>query len=346
MKIAVATVQVPFISGGAELMTQGLCDALREAGHDAALVALPFRFGPPAAVRRSMAAWANEDFARFDAGLVDEVIALKFPAFYLRHPSKRVWLMHQHRSVYELFDSPFGERSDNADAVSLKAEITLCDTQALSEARHVFTISQTVSERLLRFNNVSSKPLLQPPSQAELFYAGEPMPYIFVPSRLEGLKRQDLLIRAMAHVGEPVYAVIAGEGGQRNALELLTSELGLQHRVRFIGRVADDAMRRWYAHSLAVFFGPMLEDYGFITLEAMLSSKAVITCTDSGGPTHFVRDGDTGHITAPEPEAVAHAINTLWANRSRARELGENGRCHYESLQISWDDVVSKLLAD
>lgn len=346
MKIAVATVQVPFITGGAEIMTEGLCSALRRAGHTVELVAMPFRFGPPSAVRAHMQAWASEDFDRFDCGPVDEVIALKFPAYYLKHHSLRVWLMHQHRSLYELFDTPFGDRSDNPEAAELKALVTEQDTAALRAARKVFTISQTVTDRLRRHNQVESAPLLQPPANADLFFSAEALPYIFAPSRLESLKRQELLIRAMSEVVEPVFAVIAGEGGQLQRLVALTAELGLQHRVRFVGRVDDATMRRWYAHALAVFFGPLMEDYGFVTLEAMLSSRAVLTCRDSGGPTHFVRDGKTGFVTEPEPAAVADAINRLQANRALARAMGESGRQLYQDLGIGWDHVVSTLLAE
>lgn len=346
MKVAVTTVQVPFISGGAELMTQGLCTALREAGHTVELVSEPFRFSPAASVRHSMDAWSHEDFDRFDCGPIDEVIALKFPAFYLSHHSKRVWLMHQHRSVYELFDTLHGDRSDNLDAVALKAEITTRDTQALQAARKVFTISQTVSDRLLKYNGIESKPLMQPPAQAELFYSAEQMPYIFAPSRLESLKRQELLIRAMAFVDQPVLAFIAGEGGQRQHLEALTAELGLTHRVRFLGRVDEVAMRRYYANALAVYFGPLLEDYGFITLEAMLSARPVITCQDSGGPTNIVRHGETGLVAVAGPAAVAEAINGLWGDKPRARAMGLQGRQLYDELNISWQHVVTQLLAD
>lgn len=346
MRIAIASVQVPFISGGAELMTSGLCGALIEAGHAVEVVTLPFRFGPAAAVKASMAAWSLENFERFDCGPIDEVIALKFPAFYLQHPSKRVWLMHQHRSLYELFDTPYGDHSSNAEAVALREAVVRCDTEALSGATKVFTISQTVSDRLRRFNQIESQPVLQPPAQAELYFSADQLPYIYAPSRLESLKRQELLIRSMPLVAEPVFAVIAGEGGLRARLEALTEELGLQHRVRFLGRVDAPTMRAHYANALGVFFGPLLEDYGYITLEAMLSSRPVITCTDSGGPTHFVRDGETGFVTDPSPESIATAINTLWANKAAAQAMGDNGRKLYADLGISWARVVSELLAD
>ena len=39
--------------------------------------------------------------------------------------------------------------------------------------------------------------------------------------------------------------------------------------------------------ALAVAYAPLDEDYGYVSLEAMLSSKAVVTCADSGGPRDF-----------------------------------------------------------
>jgi glycosyltransferase involved in cell wall biosynthesis len=344
MKIAIATVQVPLISGGAEIMTAGLSQALKQAGHVVDTITLPFRFAPPSAVTSTMNNWQHQNFEYFDCGKIDHVIALKFPAFYLTHTRKTVWLMHQHRSVYELYDTPFGDSSANHESVALRQDVIARDTNALTDARAVFTISRTVSDRLHRYNGVESQALYQPPQMADLFCAGETYPYVFVPSRLESLKRQDLLIKAMALVKEPVFAIIAGEGGQYENLKQLVISLGLQHRVKLIGRIDDATMRSYYSNALSVFFGPHSEDYGFITLEAMLSSKPVITCTDSGGPTEFVINNETGFVVSPEPAAIADAINQMWADKKQAEILGRNGRDHYQSLNISWQNVVEKLV--
>ena len=55
-------------------------------------------------------------------------------------------------------------------------------------------------------------------------------------------------------------------------------------------------------------FVPQDEDYGYITLEAMLAAKPVITVTDAGGPLEFITDGSEGLITAPEPAPLARAM--------------------------------------
>jgi glycosyltransferase involved in cell wall biosynthesis len=344
MRIAVTSVQVPFIRGGAEIMADQLVKALSRHGHAAELITQPFRFGPVSEVRRAMNAWANEDFTAFDCGPIEQVICLKFPSFYLAHPHKVVWLMHQHRSVYELFDTEYGASGRSSEVNALRAEVIKRDTRALSSAQAVFTISSRVSARMQEYNGVVSRPVHQPPAHAESFYCADQLDYIFCPGRLEALKRQELLVRAMAHCRAPVAAIIAGEGGHRARLERLICDLDLGDRVRLIGRIDDAAMRAWYANALGVFFGPFDEDYGFITLEAMLSSKPVITCSDSGGPLDFVVHGETGLVVEPDAASVADAIEVLHANRPRARAIGAAGSAYYRSLGISWDNVVDELL--
>jgi glycosyltransferase involved in cell wall biosynthesis len=79
-----------------------------------------------------------------------------------------------------------------------------------------------------------------------------------------------------------------------------------------------------------------------VTVEAFLSSKPVITSTDAGGPLEFVTDGETGVVTAPEPEAIAAGIDRLWAlPPARLREMGEAGRARVAG--ITWDHVIDRL---
>jgi glycosyltransferase involved in cell wall biosynthesis len=344
MKIAIASVQVPFISGGAEIMATQLAKALNDHGHTSELITMPFRFSPQTLVHESMNQWAGQDFSKFDCGEIDMVICLKFPTFYLKHPNKVVWLMHQHRAFYELFDTPFGESSKNPNMIKFRNEIIQRDAQELNTAKVVYTISNRVSERLQFYNGVLSTPIHQPPANFDLFRCNDQLDYIFFPSRLESLKRQELLIRAIALCRAPVAIIIAGEGGMKSNLQHLINELELEDRVRLVGRISDEEMRVWYANSLGVFFGPFDEDYGFVTLEAMLSSKPVITCNDSGGPLDFVLDNETGLVVNSTPDSISVAIEYLYYNKKRAKEMGVAGLERYKSLNISWSNVVEKLL--
>jgi glycosyltransferase involved in cell wall biosynthesis len=343
MRVGIATVYTPGIAGGAELHAQGLRDALHAEGHLVHHLRMPFTYWPAAEINRSMDAWASMDFSRYGGGQIDTMICLKFPTYLLDHPRKAVWLLHQHRAAYELYGTPLGF-ADNSDNAALRDRILAADTEALGRTTPVWTNSQRVSERLRQFNGLPSTPLYHPPHRADDFFCNEALPYIFYPSRLETLKRQHLLIEAIAQCSSPVGAVLSGEGGTRPELERLIEQYDLGDRVRLVGHITRTQLLELYANALGVFFGPFDEDYGYITLEAMLSSKPVITCTDSGGPLEFVRDGDTGFVVPPTAPAIASAIAALADDPARAKTMGAAGRSAYDSAGISWTRVVQTLL--
>ena len=344
MRVAIANCQVPFIRGGAEQMADELRLALVRAGHQAEIISLPFRSLPLSSVVSSMHHWQEQDWSVMDVGLVDLVIPTRFPAFHLQHPNKVIWLTHQHRLVYELWQTSYGDAVYQPGDDVLRGEIIAADNAALRDAKKVFTISRNVSDRLLRFNQISSEVILHPPAMADSFSSAGIGSFILCPSRLESLKRQELLIRAMLHLPESLVACIVGEGSSLRSLWALVEKLGLKQRVRFLGRVDHDTLLQLYGHCLAVFFGPYDEDYGYITLEAMLSGKPVVTCKDSGGPLEFVLHDQTGFVVDPEPEAIASAFARLANDLPLARRMGEDARTHYHSLNISWDHVIQTLI--
>ncbi|MEM8934752.1 MAG: glycosyltransferase family 4 protein, partial [Acidobacteriota bacterium] len=308
MKIAVTTVAAPFLSGGAERLADGLVDVLKAQGHEVDLLTTPFRFHPEDDVLRSMAFWEGESMEWVNGVDVDRVICLKFPTYALSHPKKVVWLLHQHRSVYELWGRPGpGGVQPTVEGALLRRQVFDFDQRHLPSSHRLYTISRTVSSRLLAFNRIRSRPLYHPPPMEGRYRTAEPEPFIFFPSRFEDHKRQVLIIRALQHCKQGVSLVLAGSGKDDvvGTLQRHAEALGLGARVRFVGHVTDEQMLDYYARCLAVFFGPLEEDYGYVTLEAMLSAKPVITCSDSGGPLEFVEDGETGFVTDPRPEAIA-----------------------------------------
>lgn len=341
MKIVVTACQVPFIFGGATHQFNGLVDALREHGHAVELIRFPFQFSPPQSIRDLMRFCEELDLTCPNGQSIDRVISLQFPGYAVRHPHHVVWVMHQYRAVYELFDAA----AATPEMASLRAHIHDFDKRVLGAVHYLFAESARVAERLQHFNGLSAEPLAHPPALAEHFRWAPPQPYIFCPSRLESLKRQDLLIEAACHLRSPVAIVIAGTGGQDERYRRMIEARGLQQRVRLIGHITEAEKIAYYANALGVFFAPFDEDYGYITLEAMLSAKPVITCFDSGGPLEFVLNDHTGCVVSPEAKEVAAAIDTLHAHPERSRQMGEAGREHYRSLGISWQRTVSRLLA-
>ena len=341
MKLIVTANITPFLRGGADAHIEGVTAALRAAGHQVELLRFPFTFAPERSLHELMDFCEQLDLAQPNGQSVDRVISLQFPAYGVQHPDHVVWIMHQHRAVYELYES----QNKTPAMHALKEAVHAFDKRTLARARRRFANSCRVAERLAHYNGLTAEPLYHPPANAEHFYCAAAEPYIFYPSRLESLKRQDLLIEALAHAPNSLPIVFAGDGGQRDRYRALAEQLGLGSRVRFLGQISEAEKIALYAHAAAVCFVPFDEDYGYITLEAMLSGKPVITCTDSGGPLEFIRQGETGWVCSPEPEALATCLAELAAHPQRAAEMGQAGRLRYDSLQINWSSVVDRLLA-
>mgnify|MGYP003351933028 CR=1 FL=1 len=94
--------------------------------------------------------------------------------------------------------------------------------------------------------------------------------------------------------------------------------------------------------SRAVVFTPHDEDYGFVTVEAFASAKAVITCQDSGGPTELVRAGQNGWIAPPTADGLAQAMVDAIDAPTVSERLGRQGLRDVGAL--TWAGVVKKLV--
>ncbi len=348
MHIVIATTQVPFVHGGAEVHARNLLEAFRAAGHAAEIVAVPFKWYPPERILDTMLACRLLDLTEANGRKIDRVIGLKFPAYLIPHPEKVLWILHQHRQAYEQWEGPLSDMVHYGNGREVRDAVRLADTRLIAEARAVYTNSQNVSGRLKDYCGLDSTPLYHPPTNPDRFYCEEAEPYFFFPSRINASKRQFLAVQALALVPGDAKLVFCGESEDEAYFQKIQNEIKdsrLQKRVRFHGRVSEKEKLGLYAHCLGVVYPPYDEDYGYVTLEAMLSSKPVVTCQDSGGPLEFIRDGGSGCVVEPTPAAVAEAMTRLLENRSRAADLGRAGRQDYLQKGISWEDVVEKLLA-
>ncbi|HEX5416457.1 MAG TPA: glycosyltransferase family 4 protein [Chloroflexota bacterium] len=348
MKIVIATVQSLFVRGGAEIHAESLRAALRAEGHDVEIVAIPFKWYPPERILDQMLSCRLLDLTESDGDEVDRVIGLKFPAYLVTHPNKVLWILHQHRPAYDLWDHPLGDLHLHPSGAQARAAIRHADQRLIPEARAVFANSQNVCRRLQHYCGIESTPLYHPPKNADQFYCAEASDYLFFPSRLSPNKRQRLVLEALARTRHPVrvcFASSANHSEYAQKLMTLAHELDLGERAVFLGEISEEEKRAWFAHARAVIYPPIDEDYGYVTLEAMLSAKPVLTCTDSGGPLEFVQQRETGLVVEPVPEVMAEAMDELWEKPALATALGRAGRANYDGFEISWPNVVARLLA-
>jgi glycosyltransferase involved in cell wall biosynthesis len=340
--VLVCEAQVPFVHGGAELHVRGLVAELKRRGYRAEQVSLPFKWYPKRELLAQAAAWRLVDLTESNGLPIDAVIATKFPTYFVRHPNKITWLFHQYRAIYDLLGTPYSEFGHEEGDVRLRDTLIGLDNEVLSESTRLFANSRNTAARLARYNGLDAEPLYHPPPLAGKIARGPFGDYVLSVGRLEANKRVDLAIRAMAHVDSRVRLVVVGEGPLRDTLEQVAEEARVGHRVEWTGAIDDAHLVDLYAGALAVVFPPYDEDYGYVTLEAFLAGKPVVTVTDAGGPLEFVRHEQTGLVAAPEPVALGALLDRLAANLPLAKSLGGAG---YERARaITWDGVVERLV--
>lgn len=343
--VLICTTQVPFTTGGAEYHVDGLRRALIEGGYSAEVVRLPFKWYPPEEIMRGALAWRLLDLSESNGKPIDLVIAMKFPCYLASHSNKVLWIMHQHRAAYNLWGTQFDDLSTYPEGARIREWIQHCDLRFISAAKKVFANSITVADRLRRYNQLESEPLYHPPPSFEKLRTGEQGDYFFYPSRLEPQKRQELLIEALRFTKTPVRIVLAGGAQNLEHYRSLIRAFDLTERVKLLGFISTDEMVDWYANALGVCYLPFDEDYGYVTLEGMLSGKPLIVPSDAGGPTEFIENDRDGLIVDPDPRSIAEALDQLYLDRERATKMGVHGREKLLAMNLSWQNVVEKLVS-
>ena len=349
MRIAVLHPQSPFMHGGAEIHTEALVRALRGVGHDAEMVTIAGKWYPASELAHQMAVWRSFDIGDApDGSPIDAVIALKFPAYLAKHERKIVWLIHQRRSAYELWDHPeYGDLAPQPDGPGVRDLIRRADRMSLSEAKRVFTNSRNVRDRLWTSLQIRSEVLYHRSPMTDALLPTEVRALgdaIVFPGRFEAIKRQSLAVEAMRHVRTDVRLVLVGRGPGEAGLREQLAKHRLEARVSLETSAPDARLQELYLDALAVYYGPFDEDYGYVTLEGMAAARPVITLEDAGGPLEFVADGETGIVVPPEPRAIAAAFDGIYRDRRSAALLGAAGRALITEAVPAWPDVITRLV--
>jgi glycosyltransferase involved in cell wall biosynthesis len=343
MKIALVSSFVPFIQGGARNIVEWLEEKLLVHGHQVERFYLPFIDRAEDLFDQTLA------FRLLDlTGACDRLIAFRPPSHVLRHPNKVLWFIHHIRPLYDLWDSPYSlVPHSRAGHAFRQAQIDI-DTAAILEAQHVFTNSNVVAERLAKFNGVKATtlypPILAPERFKNLGFGDE----IVAVSRIEPHKRQWLLIEAMRHVKSHVKLRICGAGANPDHVQNLQdriAQFGLGSKIAIENRwISEEEKADLVGKSLAVAYVPVDEDsYGYPSLEGGHSEKPVLTTADAGGVLELVSDGVNGLVSAPEPLALAEAMDSLYNNRDLAVRMGKANLSRIGELRIDWDRVVEAL---
>ncbi len=255
MRIAVLRPQVPFARGGAEIFTDRLVDELRARGHEADLVSVPFKWYPGARVLTQAFLWRMLDLDEAD-GQHDRRRRRDEVPVVPRAPRRQAGVAGA--SV------PAGVRA-RRDAArhssATRRRIGRCDGRSRSSIasrsarRRGCSRPRTTSPTRLEISTgLSAEVLPHPPQELDYRCQGYG-DFVLSVNRLDRAKRIDLLIEAAAR-DAGLEVVIAGDGPDRERLERLARERGLDGRARFAGRVSEAELADLYARCLAVYYAP------------------------------------------------------------------------------------------
>jgi glycosyltransferase involved in cell wall biosynthesis len=327
-RILVVTSGALFVRGGHLVIAEETAAALRRAGHRAEVLVTPQnRFGRQ--LSAYVATWLTDVGLTADGHPVDQVISFRFPSYAVRHPKHVCWLNHRMREYYDLWERfvrGLGRKGRLKEGVRRRVFHAIDRRLLTRNVTRLLAQSRTIQARLQRFGGIGSE-LLYPPPPERPYRTDGYGDEVFAVSRLTALKRLDLLVEAAGLMKNRTLGVaIAGEGEEEERLRARIAALGIGDRVRLLGAIDDEALVERYARCRAVYFGPVNEDYGFVTLEAFRSGKPVLTCLDSGGPTELVEDGRTGYVIEPTAQALADRLDALASDRSVAERMGEAAR--------------------
>ena len=377
----VAPCPIPYMIGGAENLWRGLQDHLNECTpHQAEIIKLPSREHSFWELVDSYRRFAELDLTGFDLvvsskypawmvrhprhvvymlhrlrGLYDAYHFFGMPDRYPDAPGPVLELrdfMEEYARDREALDEFFPRMDALRRAPGLPADLFAFPGPFIREVVRFLdgiglapgaiarygAISATVRDREAYFPPAVDVVVAHPPTGLPGLAPNGAGSYLFTASRLDNPKRVELVVRAMRHVGRDVPLYIAGTGPEEGALRELAGD---DPRIRFCGRVSSTELAKLYSGARAVAFVPYEEDFGYVTLEAMLCAKPVLTCTDSGGATELVTDGETGRVVPPDPAALAEAIEAIWSRRV-ARRMGRQARARAEG--VSWAVVVDRVL--
>jgi D-inositol-3-phosphate glycosyltransferase len=189
------------------------------------------------------------------------------------------------------------------------------------------------------------RPLDKESARAELGFRNERI-ILFV-GRIEPLKGVDILINAAAMLESDVDCSVLIVGGDESSasrieeLQGLARDLGIDHRVAFVGAVDHDSLPLFYNAADICVVPSHYESFGLVAVEAMACGVPVVA-SRVGGLMGTVKDGETGYLVpwlCPEP--FAERIEMLLENDSLRRNLGDSAREAVDRFR--WENVAGRI---
>ncbi len=342
MKILIASTIVPFVNGGSNIMNEWLMQKLQEYGHEANLVKIPFSSDYKEMLPQmiGLRLYHLED-------LCDRLICIRMPSYLLKHDQKYLWFIHHYREIYDLWGTELDGIPKNDLSYSIREHMMRFDDMALKEAKKIYTNSFIISKRLEKYNGIIAPPVYPPLLHPEQYHCEGYGDFIYYSSRICPAKRQFLAIKAMKYTSTNVKLLITGKCEQDSYLDEITEFIKNNHLEEKIiiqnEWITEGQKAEYMAKCLCAIYIPFEEDsYGYPSLEAFHSSKAVISCTDSGGTDELIIHEKNGYLLEPDPQILAKTFDLLYDNKKIAEAMGQSCVQRINELDISWDHVIRR----
>ncbi len=264
----------------------------------------------------------------------DVINAHVSPSEWIRHKNKRVlWYCHTPpREVYDLYAERMKGRSASEKIIygSMAKVYKLVSGKIVKNLEAVASNSGNTHDRLLKYMNLEST-VINPGLDVDKYYDEGDEKYFFCSSRFLPNKRQDYLITAFKQFvkkagNEKYKLILAGSLTKDKEHHKYFEKLkGMANgNVVLKPNIPDKELFSLYARCTCVLFAAINEDFGFIPVEAMSSSKPIISVNE-GGPKETIKDGKTGYLVE-SPADMAEKMQYLTEHPDVAEALGREGR--------------------
>lgn len=145
-------------------------------------------------------------------------------------------------------------------------------------------------------------------------YSNDMIRFISVGSLIER-KRIDLVLNAFSRIKRSDWEyVIIGDGPQKNSLKALVRELGIEKKVKFIGKKTKSEILYELKSSDVFVLASVVETFGVVVIEAMSCGLPVIA-TRCGGPEYFVGKEDGVLVDVDNVECMVQKIEEMMDKR-------------------------------
>ncbi len=271
------------------------------------------------------------------------------PSEWIRHKNQRVlWYCHTPpREVFDLYSERMRYRSYKEKFLysAMTKAYKLISHRVIKNIEAIAANSTNTQARILKYLGRESE-VINPGIDYEKFSNQGDDKYFFYPSRILTNKRQDYVIEAFKRFNKSskkrYRLIIAGtlsENPEHQAYykKLISLSKGLDIKIKT--NITDKELSGLYSGSSAVLFSAINEDYGYVPLEGMASSKPVISVNE-GGPRETILEGKTGFLVN-SPKEMAEKMLYLTEHPGESTKMGRNGRKRVIS-NYSWEIFFKK----